>query len=91
MGLYSPAFSPDGQRLLYTAGNTVRVRSLANGLESPLVADAEAAVWSPDGIMVAFTTTTTPFRLGITPVAGGAVQYASPDGVHAGFDADWRR
>ena len=86
-----PAFSPDGRYLAYNAGGEIRVRNLSTGFETVVAADGDAAVWSPDGVMLAVTTFQPEYRLGVVTMGGGPVRYVSPVGGLPNGDADWRR
>lgn len=53
----SPAFSPDGKRLVFRSGNGIWVRDIARGTTSPLAPGAPGAmypIWSPDGEWITY-------------------------------------
>ena len=53
----SPAFSPDGKRLVFRSGNGIWVRDITRGTTSPLAPGAPGAmypIWSPDGEWITY-------------------------------------
>ncbi len=58
-----PRFSPDGQRLAFEAQDQIWVLDLATGKRAQIThlsGGASGQIWSPDGTMLAFTSTTVP-------------------------------
>ncbi|MCE1228530.1 MAG: S9 family peptidase [Firmicutes bacterium] len=58
-----PRFSPDGKRLSYETEGQIWILDLATNQRTQLTrlsGGAEGAIWSPDGTMLAFTSTTVP-------------------------------
>ncbi len=52
-----PSLSPDGTRLVYGSGDTVRVLDLSSGQDSSFKSDGYAHHWSPDNTRLLYTTT----------------------------------
>ncbi|HUF76413.1 MAG TPA: protein kinase, partial [Longimicrobiales bacterium] len=88
-GAMSPAFSPDGRRVAFVVGSSVRAVSL--GGEPPLTVAADGAggfgiTWSEDGYIY----TDHASFIGRVPETGGAVeQVTSLDSVRAEMDHGW--
>ena len=53
----SPAFSPDGKRLVFRSGDGIWIRDIARGTTTPLAPGTSGAmwpVWSPDGEWITY-------------------------------------
>jgi Tol biopolymer transport system component len=88
---HGPAISPDGRRVAYIAGRTIRVRDLdrAEARELPGTEGARDLFWSPDGAQVGFYRDEALFRL---PLDAAAPVLVARTGIHvSGAGACWTR
>ena len=89
--IHGPAISPDGRRVAYFAGRTIRVRDLdrAEARELPGTEGARDVFWSPDGAQVGFYRDESLFRL---PLDAAAPVLVARTGMHvSGAGACWMR
>jgi len=87
--IHGPAISPDGRRVAYFAGRTIRVRDLdrAEARELPGTEGARDVFWSPDGAQVGFYRDESLFRL---PLDAAAPVLVARTGMHvSGAGACW--
>jgi serine/threonine-protein kinase len=89
--IHGPAISPDGRRVAYFAGRTIRVRDLdrAEARELPGTEGARDVFWSPDGAQLGFYRDESLFRL---PLDAAAPVLVARTGIHvSGAGACWMR
>ena len=89
--IHRPAISPDGRRVAYIAGRTIRVRDLdrAEARELPGTDGARDLFWSPDAAQVGFYRDESLFRL---PLDAAAPVLVARTGIHvSGAGACWTR
>jgi serine/threonine-protein kinase len=89
--IHGPAISPDGRRVAYFAGRTIRVRDLdrAEARELPGTDGARDVFWSPDGAQVGFYRDESLFRL---PLDAATPVLVARTGIHvSGAGACWMR
>jgi Tol biopolymer transport system component len=89
--IHGPAISPDGRRVAYFAGRTIRVRDLdrAEARELPGTEGARDVFWSPDAAQVGFYRDESLFRL---PLDAAAPVLVARTGIHvSGSGACWLR
>ena len=89
--IHRPAISPDGRRVAYIAGRTIRVRDLdrAEARQLPDTDGARDVFWSPDAAQVGFYRDESLFRL---PLDAALPVLVARTGIHvSGAGACWMR
>jgi Tol biopolymer transport system component len=93
----SPAYSPDGARIVVNHDGGLWLMSAAGGKMTLLVRNAETPSWSPDGDSIAFarphhSTTSSGFRMAgvfVVEIANGSVWHVAQIDVFAGDTPQW--
>ena len=91
-----PAWSPDGQRLVFTheagsATGRLRIVDAATRKQRALNRNGTSGEWSPDGRSIAYVTPNNEVDVGVIPAAGGrGRRMTTPFDTGLLVDLDWR-